>query len=525
MARCGCARRLRSLLSVPVEPARRGRRAGPRLLPEERSFSDATSSWPPPCRRRARCARAQRLYEAERGARALAQQLARTGRPLTSELDPDAVLDDRRTRRRRCSTPTAPRSAARGRRARRHGGGRPRAEARSTRAPGGGLALRRRRAVARAGRARDAGPIRGCASLDPMLAAGYAGYLGVPIAGPEDRPTGCSPSTPRPREWREEETEALLALAASTSAARSNAELYQRVALERERGRDPRQHRRRDRRRRPRRHCRALERAAEASPASRRRTRSAGRRSRCWSGGSSRPRAARGDRLVPIMRGREEVWLSVSEAVMRDPAGAVAGRIFAFRDISGDRLVEQMKSDFVSTVSHELRTPLTSIYGFAETLLRQDVLFGDEERPTFLRYIASESQRLTPIVDPLLNVARLDTGDLQVHLADTDVRDVVGGARHGAAAEQRASLRGRPPRRAARGEGGPREARQVSRPARQRGALLACRRHRDCGAAAARTRSRSASRTRGSASRTPIRSRSSASSTGAMTPSRASARA
>ena len=68
---------------------------------------------------------------------------------------------------------------------------------------------------------------------------------------------------------------------------------------------------------------------------------------------------------------------------MRDPAGLVAGRIFAFRDISADRAVEQMKSEFVSAVSHELRTPLTSIYGFAETLLRQDVLFGEEERPIF----------------------------------------------------------------------------------------------------------------------------------------------
>ena len=52
--------------------------------------------------------------------------------------------------------------------------------------------------------------------------------------------------------------------------------------------------------------------------------------------------------------------------------------------------------------------------------------FGDEERRTFLSYIASESQRLTVIVDALLNVARLDTGDLQVNLAPTDVRDVVG---------------------------------------------------------------------------------------------------
>src|SRR5581483_11975266 len=136
------------------------------------------------------------------------------------------------------------------------------------------------------------------------------------------------------------------------------------------------------------------------------------------------------DRLVAIMRGREEVWLSVSEAVMRDPGGAVSGRILAFRDISADRLVEQMKSDFVSTVSHELRTPLTSIYGFAETLLRRDVDFGDEERKTFLGYIASESQRLTQIVDALLNVARLDTGDLQVRITPTDVRELVGEAVH-----------------------------------------------------------------------------------------------
>ena len=102
---------------------------------------------------------------------------------------------------------------------------------------------------------------------------------------------------------------------------------------------------------------------------------------------------------------------------MTDPAGAVAGRIYAFRDISAERSVEQMKSDFVSTVSHELRTPLTSIYGFAETLLRQDVLFGEEERSTFLRYIASESERLTAIVDRLLSVAQLDTGAMAVQLA------------------------------------------------------------------------------------------------------------
>jgi signal transduction histidine kinase len=110
---------------------------------------------------------------------------------------------------------------------------------------------------------------------------------------------------------------------------------------------------------------------------------------------------------------------------MRDPTGAVAGRIFAFRDISAEHVVEQMKSDFVSTVSVELRTPMTSIYGFAQTLLREDVAFGDAERRTFLEFIARESERLTTIVDALLNVARLDTGDLTVSLEPTDIASVV----------------------------------------------------------------------------------------------------
>jgi signal transduction histidine kinase len=113
----------------------------------------------------------------------------------------------------------------------------------------------------------------------------------------------------------------------------------------------------------------------------------------------------------------------------------VAGRIYTFRDISADRVVEEMKSEFVSTVSQELRRPLTSIYGFAATLLREDVGFGEQERRTFLTYIATESERLAEIVDQLLSVARLEAGELRLNLVPTDVRaiaaDVVAAAGEG----------------------------------------------------------------------------------------------
>jgi PAS domain S-box-containing protein len=375
------------------------------------------------------------LYEAERSARALAQQLARTGGRLTTELDPDVVLDEvveqanELLKADSCAIRVLTDgelvvSAACGLGAQTAVGSRSSASAWLS-----GDVVQSRAPVA----LEDAGSDPRLRELDPMLAAGNSAYLGVPLAGSDRSLRGVlAVYAVHMRAWRDEEIDALLALAASTSAALANAELYQRVALERERsvailaniadgivavdrdgtvvlwnaaaekitgvpaadalGRTP---------------VDVLQRNLEADP-----------------------ETAPADRLVPIMRGREEVWLSVSEAVMRDPVGAVAGRIFAFRDISADRLVEQMKSDFVSTVSHELRTPLTSIYGFAETLLRQDVLFADEERTTFLGYIASESQRLTQIVDALLNVARLDTGDLKVRITPTDVREVLGEAVH-----------------------------------------------------------------------------------------------
>ena len=311
-----------------------------------------------------------------------------------------------------------------------------------------------------------------------MLAAGYRAYLGVPLTGREGALHGVLSVYDRePRTWRDEEMQALVALAANASVALSNAELYQRVAVEREQSvailaniadgivavdRDGR--------------VVLWNRAAEeitgvpAAEAIGRTPAQVLQRDLESDGGGT-------NRLVAIPRGGEDVWLSLSEAVMRDPTGAVAGRIFAFRDISAEHVVEQMKSDFVSTVSVELRTPLTSIYGFAQTLLREDVAFGETERRTFLEFIARESERLTTIVDALLNVARLDTGDLD-RLARADRRRARGRRRRRRPARsrerRRAPVRRRARRRRARGAGRSGQAAAGARPARlERGQVLA----------------------------------------------------
>ena len=379
------------------------------------------------------------LFEAERSSRALAQQLARTSSLLAAELDPAAVLDEvvRRAPELFGADAAVLRMLEGDELVVRAVAGEPAVSVLDTRLPStarlAGDAVQSRAPVA----VPDARDDQRLLQADPVLASGYSGYLGVPLVGPEGTVHGVlSVYTTSPRAWSDEEKETLSAFATNASAALSGAELYQSVSLEKERSEA------------------ILSNIAEGIVAVDREgkvvlwnvaaeritgvpTAEALGRSptevvqrELESPGDAPP----GERLVSIRRGSEEIWLSLTEAVMRDPAGAVAGRIFAFRDISSERVVEQMKSEFVANVSRELRSPLTSIYGFAETLLRDDILFGEEERATFLGYIASEAGRLTAIVDRLLSVARLDAGDLQVHLAPTDVgtlvREVVSTVEH-----------------------------------------------------------------------------------------------
>jgi PAS domain S-box-containing protein len=423
----------RALLAVPA--------AGPRaevaglvlvFFAEEHEFTDENLELAGHLSDAARGAlERSELFEAERTARALSQQLARTGGVLATELDPAAVLEEVVQQAPAllgadaCAVRTLEEnelvvSAASGDGAEEAVGSRS--------SPTAGLSgdvFQSRSPLA----LEDVTADERLVGADPFLLAGHAAFLGVPLSGPEGTLAGVlSVYARKPRQWRPEEVEALLALAGNTSAALANADLYSRVSLEKERSvailaniadgivavdRDGR--------------VVLWNSAAEAitgvpqEEAIGRTTVQVLQRQL----ESAEIETRSGQRLISIMRGGEEVWLSLSEAVMRDPLGAVAGRIFAFRDISADRMVEQVKSDFVAAVSHELRTPLTSIYGFAETLLRQDIPFGDEERRTFLGYIASESERLTEIVDQLLNVARLDAGDLQVELGRIDVGSVV----------------------------------------------------------------------------------------------------
>jgi signal transduction histidine kinase len=86
--------------------------------------------------------------------------------------------------------------------------------------------------------------------------------------------------------------------------------------------------------------------------------------------------------------------------------------------------LDRLKDDFVSTVTHELRTPLTSIRAFSEILHDNPDLPADE-RQKFLNIIIQESERLTRLINQVLDLAKLESGRAEWRVSAIDIRSVI----------------------------------------------------------------------------------------------------
>jgi PAS domain S-box-containing protein len=135
---------------------------------------------------------------------------------------------------------------------------------------------------------------------------------------------------------------------------------------------------------------------------------------------ASRPGEPVRAETVPVEFGGRELWISGSGV------GSEEGTVYAFRDLTEERALEELKADFVATVSHELRTPLAAIYGSAQTIRRKDIELDPEIQDQLLGVIASESDRLGTIVNDLLVAGRLDANQLPLAIERCDPVELAG---------------------------------------------------------------------------------------------------
>jgi len=96
-------------------------------------------------------------------------------------------------------------------------------------------------------------------------------------------------------------------------------------------------------------------------------------------------------------------------SVIFDRKSKETGIVTIIHDVTHEREVDRMKTEFISTAAHELRTPLTSIQGFSEILLMRENL-KPEEKKKFLTYINKQSVGLAAIINDLLDISRIESG-------------------------------------------------------------------------------------------------------------------
>jgi signal transduction histidine kinase len=113
--------------------------------------------------------------------------------------------------------------------------------------------------------------------------------------------------------------------------------------------------------------------------------------------------------------------LAVTASRLGGHADAIA---WIVRDATQHARLERAKSEFVATASHELRSPLTSIKGFAE-LLELDPSGLSERQREFVEIIARSTDRLVELVDDLLDVARIEADEVELHRRPIDVGEAV----------------------------------------------------------------------------------------------------
>ncbi len=96
-------------------------------------------------------------------------------------------------------------------------------------------------------------------------------------------------------------------------------------------------------------------------------------------------------------------------SAFKDKAGNKVGIVTLMHDVTYEREVDRMKTEFITAAAHELRTPLTSIRGFSEILMSGHHT-SKKEREKFLTYINQQSVNLTAFINDLFDIARIDSG-------------------------------------------------------------------------------------------------------------------
>jgi len=131
------------------------------------------------------------------------------------------------------------------------------------------------------------------------------------------------------------------------------------------------------------------------------------------------------DEVTAIRKDGTEFEMAVNMSPILNADGKVEFFVVITRDITKEKKIDAMKTEFISLASHQLRTPLSSMRWFCEMLLDGDAGELNEEQLEFVGNINASNQRMITLVNALLNISRIESGRIIIDPEPTNLKELI----------------------------------------------------------------------------------------------------
>src|SRR5208282_5303037 len=131
-----------------------------------------------------------------------------------------------------------------------------------------------------------------------------------------------------------------------------------------------------------------------------------------------------GSREIEWREGETLRFFREDSTALVGAGGAPAGRLFAYHDVSHEKAVDRMKSEFISVASHELRTPMTSIKGSVDLILSGFAGETSPEMQELLEIAQKSCDRLVRLVNDILDLSKIEAGQLKLNVERLDLTEI-----------------------------------------------------------------------------------------------------